>query len=274
MEWYYGKGEVQHGPVTLSDLRKMVRSGEITGSDKVWHPDFGGEWREARNVAELSRPMGTSAETFAAPPPTPEYQNADYGDSDTPNRDLMRKARESLRGNWGIAVLLILIIGLVTQFGGSVPCLGAVVILCVMGALEFGTARFFLDIAQGAPAKIETVFKGFSCFGNTLAAFAWRSTFIFLWSLLLVIPGIMATYSYAMLFYILAENPEMPAMEALKRSKEMMYGYRLKLLCLHCRFIGWSLLAVFLTLGIGLLWVTAYMHTSQAHFYKTVKQRV
>ena len=84
----------------------------------------------------------------------------------------------------------------------------------------------------------------------------------------------MATYSYAMLFNILAENPEMPAMEALKRSKEMMYGYRLKLLCLHCRFIGWSLLAVFLTLGIGLLWVTAYMHTSQAHFYKTVKQRV
>ena len=94
--------------------------------------------------------------------------------------------------------------------------------------------------------------------------------FILLWTLLLIIPGIIATYSYAMTFFIIADDPQAGALEAIGRSKEMMRGHRWKLFCLFLRFIGWSLLCL-LTFGIGFLWLTPYMQTSLAHFYDDVR---
>ena len=98
-----------------------------------------------------------------------------------------------------------------------------------------------------------------------------RSIYIFLWSLLFVIPGIYAAYGYAMTPYILLENPEMTANEAITKSKELMHGNRWRLFCLEISFIGWALLAALLTLGIGVLWLKPYMETSFAAFYREIK---
>ena len=87
--------------------------------------------------------------------------------------------------------------------------------------------------------------------------------------MLFIIPGIIASYSYAMTDYILAENPELTAKEAIERSKDMMEGNRWRLFCLEISFVGWGILSL-LTLGIGSLWLTPYMEASMAAFYREV----
>lgn len=85
--------------------------------------------------------------------------------------------------------------------------------------------------------------------------------------LLLIIPGIMASYSYAMTGYILAEHPELTASEAIAQSKDMMAGNRWRLFCLQFSFIGWDILCA-LTLGIGNLALRPYRHAAEAAFYR------
>ena len=94
--------------------------------------------------------------------------------------------------------------------------------------------------------------------------------FIALWSLLLVIPGIIKAFSYAMTPYILEENPELSANEAIDRSRAMMKGHKFDLFWLYLSFIGWAILCIF-TLGIGYLWLIPYMQAAQASFYEDVK---
>ena len=77
---------------------------------------------------------------------------------------------------------------------------------------------------------------------------------VFLWSLLLFVPGIIAAYSYSLTFFIIADEPGVGVTEAIRRSKLMMQGNKWKLLCLQMRFFWWALLCE-LTLGIGLLWL-------------------
>ena len=93
---------------------------------------------------------------------------------------------------------------------------------------------------------------------------------IVLWTLLFIIPGIIKTYSYAMTPYILHENPELSASEAIHRSRMMMRGHKFDLFYLYLSFIGWFLLCL-LTAGIGFLWLAPYVDTSLAAFYEDVK---
>ena len=96
-----------------------------------------------------------------------------------------------------------------------------------------------------------------------------RSLYIFLWSLLCFIPGIIASYTYAMVPYILAENPELTPKEACERSKQLMDGNRLRLFCLTFSFIGWSFLCA-LTCGIGYIVLTPYIEAAVADFYREI----
>ena len=96
-----------------------------------------------------------------------------------------------------------------------------------------------------------------------------QSLYVLLWSLLLIIPGIIAGYSYAMTEYILAEHPELTAGEAIDCSKQMMSGNRWRLFCMQFSFIGWNLLSA-LTLGIGSLWVRPYQQAATAAFYREI----
>ena len=82
--------------------------------------------------------------------------------------------------------------------------------------------------------------------------------------------GIIASYAYAMAFYVVADEPTIGAREALRRSKEMMQGNKFKLFCLYWHFFGWAILCI-LTLGIGFLWLGPYMSASTARFYEDVR---
>ena len=186
--------------------------------------------------------------------------------SATANRTLMTQARESLRGKWGLAVVTVLVYYIVSALPNAIPMAGFVVSLLIGGALSLGLAIFALALARGQEARIAMVFDGFRNFGVALGAYLLMMIFVILWTLLLVIPGIIAFLSYSQTYYLIAQNEQLGPLEAITRSKEMMRGNRWKLFCLSCRFIGWALLGV-LTFGIGLLWVVPYMTVAFAKFH-------
>ena len=161
-------------------------------------------------------------------------------------------AREALRGKWGIAVIAGLVASLLGGLGSDTPevklnavLIGSAVYIAIAAVLlaavyfvlgsviEVGYARFNMDLVDRAEAKIETLFTYFNNWKTTAATRFLKTLYCFLWSLLFIIPGIVASYSYAMTGYILAEHPELTASEAIERSKEMMSGNRFRLFCLH-----------------------------------------
>ena len=149
----------------------------------------------------------------------------------------------------------------------AVAAFFALVYLFVGSAVEIGYCRFNMDLIDGQRPKAGTLFSYFNIYGTAVAARLLRYIFVFLWSLLFVIPGIMASYSYSMTGYILADNPEFGARQAISMSKSMMRGNRWRLFCLQLSFIGWALLNVF-TLGIGSLWLVPYTQAATAAFYR------
>jgi uncharacterized membrane protein len=91
-----------------------------------------------------------------------------------------------------------------------------------------------------------------------------------LWSLLLIVPGIIAGFSYSLTFYVLADDNSIRARDAIAKSKKMMYGYKWQAFRLVLRFLALSLLGI-LTLGIGFIWLLPYMYVGWAKFYEHVK---
>ena len=110
----------------------------------------------------------------------------------------------------------------------------------------------------------------FSNYWRKIGGMLLMGILIVLWSFLLVVPGIIKAYSYSMTPYILDENPELSASEAIHRSRMMMKGHKFDLFWLQLSFIGWYLLCI-LTLGIGIFWLAPYYNTAQAAFYEEVK---
>lgn len=166
----------------------------------------------------------------------------------------------------------------------------AIVLLVVGSFVKVGYARFNLELLKSRETPdISLLFHYARYLGNMLVATLLPALYIFLWTLAIaivtvvsvflnippflgylgVIPIILITYNYAMVPYILAEDPTLRATQALERSKAMMYGHRFRLFCLELSFIGWSLLCV-LTLGIGTLWLVPYIEAALAAFYKEI----
>ena len=198
----------------------------------------------------------------------------------TSNKDLMTRAREALSGRWGLAVGTFFVYMLIIAvFSGTwsrtyglytVQISSNLILLLVGGAFALGIANFSLAIARKEEAKFEMLFSGFKYYGKTLGLYLLMVLFVFLWMLLLIIPGIIAAISYSMAFFIMSDDPNIKAMDAINKSKKMMYGYKWKYFCLVLRFIGWILLGI-LSLGIGFLWIVPYIEISSAKFYEDVK---
>jgi uncharacterized membrane protein len=100
--------------------------------------------------------------------------------------------------------------------------------------------------------------------------FLLEAVFIALWSCLLIVPGIVKFFSYSMAYYILRDNPDMSALDAITASRNMMNGYKGKLFGLYLSFIGWWFLCLF-SFGVGYLWLTPYISLSCANFYEDLK---
>jgi len=140
----------------------------------------------------------------------------------------------------------------------------------ILGSIiEVGYAKFNLNLVDRKETSFETLFAYFSNWKTTTITRLLKALYVFLWTLLFIIPGIVASLSYAMTGYILSENPDMTPSEAIASSKQMMYGNRFRLFCLQFSFIGWDILAT-LAFGIGHLWLTPYKQAAYAAFYREV----
>lgn len=192
-------------------------------------------------------------------------------------KELRAAARASLSGKWAGAVLMALVYLLLMGFVPGVLNVypedgnwGNLLQLLLM-PMAYGMLVAFLDnIRSGGAYQVGQLFRGFSEYGRVLGTGVLVGVYTFLWTLLLVVPGIIKSYSYAMTYYVLRDHPELQFNGAINRSMDMMKGHKFDLFYLQLTFIGWALLCI-LTAGIGLLWLVPYMDASQAHFYEDLK---
>jgi len=188
------------------------------------------------------------------------------------NALITKQARESLSGRWKTAVIACLLYLVVTSAVSSIPDIGGVLSFIISGPMALGLAMFSLLFSRNSDSPIRVLFYGFKTFFPAFLTYIVMVLFISLKFLLLIIPGIIAAFSYSQVFFVLADNPDIRPLDALKKSKVMMNGFKWKYFCLNCRFIGWSLLSL-LTVGIGFLWLYPYMQISYAKFYDTIKDK-
>ncbi|MCY6353714.1 DUF975 family protein [Clostridium sp. ZS2-4] len=189
------------------------------------------------------------------------------------NYELRANVRMNLRGNWMHAVLAYLIFAIISALPSTIPYVGPIISILIAGPMSLGIAKFSINLKRHNSTDIEVIFDGFKNFTTAMVLQILISLFVTLWSILLVVPGIIAALSYSQAFYILNDNPELTAMEAIESSKKMMYGYKWKLFCLYLSFIGWVILSA-LTFGIGALWLNPYIGLSLANFYDNVKNNL
>ena len=208
--------------------------------------------------------------------------------------DLKRRAKEQLNGKWLQAGIVCLIAWLLTMAftGGtavhslqniwqngelvrvhstnSSNSLGRLLSFILMGPITLGVSGYFLKLIRNDGLLIEDMFGGFKFFVKAFVLNLLIEIFTLLWTLLFVIPGIIAIFRYSMAYYIMMDNPQLSAFEALNQSKRMMVGYKFELFKLTLSFLGWFLLGL-LTLGIGFFWINPYYETAMANFYQDLK---
>ena len=220
-------------------------------------------------------------------------------------KELKTMAREALKGKWATAIIVAVIatiLGAMTsadtlvnftfesetgvvidilgkysftlaQGGGLagilsiVALIWTIVTIVIGGAMTLGYYQFYQNLVRGEEAEVGTLFVHKNKLWHGFCVNFWQMLYIFLWTLCLIVPGIIAGLNYSMAIYIANDHPEMTAREALAASKEMMNGNKMKMLWFDLSFIGWALVAA-LTLGIGSFALAPYYETAKACFYQ------
>ena len=212
-------------------------------------------------------------------------------------KELKDNAKQSLRGNWGWAIIVFLITAIIVGiFTGAGHWLDETYInydgtnIFYQFASPIGSILLWIGSFIGLSRNIaflelrddqkeeKPYMAAFSVFtenrfGPELINFVLVSIFTFLWTWLLIIPGIIKAYSYSMTPYIVkdmvASDKQVGATDGINASKELMKGHKMNLVIFDLSFLGWNILAA-ITCGIGYLWVTPYYQTAKANFYRHI----
>ena len=191
------------------------------------------------------------------------------------NSEYRSLARMSLSGKWAFGAIASIICWVImcapgesvnfasdTQFGQLWGLF--------MFPLSWGYGVLWLALARNENVDYGMLFDGFKDYLRIFLTLLLVQIYTILWMLLLIIPGLVKSYSYSMTSFILKDNPEMKYDAAINESMRMMQGHKMKLFLLDLSFIGWFFLSI-LTLGIGFLFLQPYMSTAHAHFYEDLK---
>lgn len=222
---------------------------------------------------------------------------------------LRATAYSALRGNWGMAVLVTFVYALLIGFvstiasipdfvhtlssmsapvcdeqaaaiaqlkASSVTALLSLVFTFVLLPVAWGSYCVFLQLLRGKAPDVSTLFVGYKD-GRIFSTEALRAVYTMLWSLLLIIPGIVKYYQYALTSYILLDHPELKNNAAIERSMQLMRGHCWRLFLLDLSFIGWYLLCSLITVctcGLGavsFLFLFPYWAAARGAFYEEVR---
>ncbi|WP_219835347.1 DUF975 family protein [Paenibacillus sp. R14(2021)] len=186
--------------------------------------------------------------------------------------ELRARARQSLAGQWGRSALFTLVMYAIAGGLGAIPNIGNIISFLISGALAFGVYAYYMNVARGERPAFAVLWSGFPLLWRTFVLYFFMTVFTLLWSLLLIVPGIIAAIRYSQAYFISRDNPEIGALEAIRRSKAMMAGHKGRFFVLWLSFIGWALLCI-PTLLIGCLWLYPYFMTTIAHFHEDLRSQ-
>lgn len=195
-------------------------------------------------------------------------------------RDYRAKAASIIKpisGDFAVVYLVAFVISgaigaltFINQYAG--PVLVSLITLFTAGAFEFGLIYMSKNAhSKHIKPKVGDYFSGFKRFAQALGVSVVTSIFILLWTLLLIVPGIIKSFSYSQAMFIAHDNPDMTTLDCITKSREMMDGKKWRLFCLEISYIGWMLLVV-LTLGILSFWVMPKYHMARYEFYLNNKK--
>ncbi|WP_312939293.1 DUF975 family protein [Oscillibacter sp.] len=169
-------------------------------------------------------------------------------------KEMLRSAQVSPKGFVGLYLLTILALNMVdtlassgspVAYGNPLGSFVSILTSLLGVVLQVGFILYCMDIRRGIRSGYLTLFDGFSFAGRVIGLAILRVFFVFLWSLLFLIPGIVAIYRYRFAYLNLCENPELGCMDALELSKKQTAGYKGQLFMLDLSYLGWGLLASF-----------------------------
>lgn len=188
------------------------------------------------------------------------------------NKEIKQITWKQLNSSYWMLLVALIVIGAIE---GATATFG--VFFVIAGPFAVGLASYQLSIINNDNKDgddFNLIFDGFkNNFATSLVAWIVTRIFLILWTLLFIIPGIIKSYSYSQVFFIIKENPDIPPMEAINRSREMMRGHKAKLFFLDLSFIGWILLALIFSLGIGLFFLAPYISLARANFYNQLREK-
>ena len=197
------------------------------------------------------------------------------------NQNYKNRALASLGGKWAEGIIATLILMLIGSVGSIVTLPMAYdaqtlkmstqsifTLLCL--PLNWGVAVYFLNLIRNQDISVVRIFDGYKDFWRIFLAGLLVVVCELIGIMLLIVPGIIAGLMLSQTCFILKDDPQVSATDAMKRSMEMMQGHKMELFKLWLSFIGWIILAV-LTCGFGMLFLYPYMYTTLAHYYEDLK---
>jgi hypothetical protein len=188
------------------------------------------------------------------------------GNSVRSNSQDLSAQMESLTPEQAAAVVAI-VLGVV----GLVVLAGSLINIFLFNPLRVGGRRFFLVNVE-EPANLGELGYAFRTnYIHIVAVYFLRDLYLTLWTCLFFIPGIIKSYAYRMVPYILAENPELSAREAITLSRKMMYGHKWNTFVLDLSFIGWQILSAFTAGLVGVFYTNPYVAATDAELYRTLR---
>lgn len=211
--------------------------------------------------------------------------------------DLKEKAKVAFRANYSSSVVAALVltaltavlvgtnvnvdvnnadVNVSTAIAGTTTVIALVFSLLnvfVFNPLKVGGYSFFKKNNQEKAELGELISAFKSNYANSMVTTLLTDVFTFLWTLLFIVPGIVKSYSYAMVPFLIADNPDLQPMDVIKKSKQMMDGYKWQAFVLDLSFLGWEILSM-LTVGIlGLFYVNPYYYQTKAGLYEFLKSQ-
>ncbi len=211
--------------------------------------------------------------------------------------DLKEKAKAAFKGNYSNSVITAIVLSIATAglissnvnvnlnnadadvstvVSGTTVILGLIFTLLnvfVLNPLKIGGYSFFKKNNQEKAELGELISAFKNNYANSIVTTLLTDVFVGLWALLFIVPGIVKSYSYAMVPFLLAENPDLQPMDAIHKSSEMMNGYKWQTFVLDLSFLGWGILSL-CTLGLlSIFYVNPYFYQTRAELYELLKSQ-
>ena len=186
--------------------------------------------------------------------------------------ELCKTAWNSLKGKRLLALGVILILTAIQTAVSYIPYIGSFS-SWLLAPLTAGTGLFYLNLVRNKEVNIGQIFDPFDQYFRFVWANIRIFIFVLLWGLLLIIPGIIASYRYSMTILIMLDHPEYSVKEAMAESSAIMYGHKLQMFGFGV-LIGLIVISgILLTLGIGAFWLLPWTGTFIAAFYDSIRRK-